>query len=518
MTSESTVAQNDISTVTKDACVSGSNVVLIVAGKPQKKKLMSLPDVALKRDNVPRISLAIGMKFESINTWVSASEVSLMYTMSFMVIDSKNSANAAEILRGLIFTCDARPKRLYRSNSSSEGTWSLGQCNAAYRDVLTWGLLGTKKGLSTGRCEIRFINEFVTKCNEKFKVKRAFETAWGYKQNKELSDTHATLLQLRLSKMTSIEFENEPNPLALKTKATIWDFEHSVELKNMHDEEFNEEAFMKENRRPTLGSRIDAWNAIVCELMASTEVVKVSRAPSPQADLHESDESEVHLDHKQEVPATAMLGDAEYKPNIPCKSITELPVLKKEEAQKTVLDIEGNVPLAFESRTEITNEALPTSWGNRNKIAESDDHTVARAAERWTPTRELSPFLPKLVPSRVICTLPEETPQVKMPVKGKTDGSPCTVPNESEAMALSGILKARTEIFPLKEARRQVAQVSLVQSEPVQDDLISRAATERAMFENDLPDIMIFALPVVAKRPAESAGSNADVPVTTGSG
>ena len=105
-----------------------------------------------------------------------------------------------------------------------------------------------------------------------------------------------------------------------------------------------------------------------------------------------------------------------------------------------------------------------------------------------------------------------------MPVKGKTDGSPCTVPNENEAMALHGILKARTEIFPLREARRQVAQVSLVQSEPVQDDLISRAATESAMFENDLPDIMIFALPVVAKRPAESAGSNADVPVTTGSG
>jgi hypothetical protein len=61
-----------------------------------------------------------------------------------------------------------------------------------------------------------------------------------------------------------------------------------------------------------------------------------------------------------------MLGDAEYKPNIPRKSKTELPVqaktlvgLKNEKTQGADMDIKGNVALAFESRTDITNEALP---------------------------------------------------------------------------------------------------------------------------------------------------------------
>jgi hypothetical protein len=85
-------------------------------------------------------------------------------------------------------------------------------------------------------------------------------------------------------------------------------------------------------------------------------------------------------------------------------------------------------------------------------------------------------------------------------------------------MALDARVKTRTEIFPLSDARRHVVQVSLVQNEPEQDDLINRAAKDLATFENDLPDKMAFELPVVARRPAESDGSNANMLVTTGSG
>ena len=98
------------------------------------------------------------------------------------------------------------------------------------------------------------------------------------------------------------------------------------ELANIHDEKFISEEFTNENFRSTFGSSNDARNAVVCEVVAAIELVRVSWAPSPQADLHESDESDVQLDCTQGVRAREMLGDAEKIPKIPDKIKVELPV------------------------------------------------------------------------------------------------------------------------------------------------------------------------------------------------
>jgi hypothetical protein len=98
------------------------------------------------------------------------------------------------------------------------------------------------------------------------------------------------------------------------------------ESANIQEEEFKSEEFRNENFRSTFGSSNDARNAVVCEVVAAIELVRVSWAPSPQADLHESDESEVQLDCTQGVLAREMLGDAEKAPKIPDKIKVELPV------------------------------------------------------------------------------------------------------------------------------------------------------------------------------------------------
>ena len=98
------------------------------------------------------------------------------------------------------------------------------------------------------------------------------------------------------------------------------------ELANIQDEEFKSEEFRNENFRGTFGSSNDAQNVVVCEVVAAIEVVSVSWAPSPHADLHESDESEVQLDCTQGVLAREILGDAEKTPKIPDKINVELPV------------------------------------------------------------------------------------------------------------------------------------------------------------------------------------------------
>ena len=162
-TSHTTGAQNDISTFATAAYFSGSTVILIAFGIRQNKALASLPEVAFRRENITRIVLAIGTKFESMNTWVSALELSLMYTMSFTIIDSKNCAEAGKVRVGLTLTSELSPKREYRSNCSSEGAGSFGQWNAEYNEVLTWGLLAIKRGLFTGRYEMRWIEELAIK-------------------------------------------------------------------------------------------------------------------------------------------------------------------------------------------------------------------------------------------------------------------------------------------------------------------------------------------------------------------
>ncbi len=98
------------------------------------------------------------------------------------------------------------------------------------------------------------------------------------------------------------------------------------ELVNIQIEEFKSKEFTNENFRSTFGSSNDARNVVVCEVVAAIELVSVSWAPSPQADLHESDESDVQLDCTQGVRAREMLGDAEKTPKNPDKIKAELPV------------------------------------------------------------------------------------------------------------------------------------------------------------------------------------------------
>ena len=85
-------------------------------------------------------------------------------------------------------------------------------------------------------------------------------------------------------------------------------------------------------------------------------------------------------------------------------------------------------------------------------------------------------------------------------------------------MALDATVKASRGAFPLSDARRHVAQVSLVQSEPAQEDLAKRAASEGAALESDFPDMTALVLPVVARGDAASNGSVAVMLVATGSG
>jgi len=85
-------------------------------------------------------------------------------------------------------------------------------------------------------------------------------------------------------------------------------------------------------------------------------------------------------------------------------------------------------------------------------------------------------------------------------------------------MALDATVNASRGVFPLSDAMRHVAHVSLVHSEPTQEDLAKRAANEGAALESNLPDMNATVLPVVAKENSASNESAADMLVTTGSG
>ena len=111
---------------------------------------------------------------------------------------------------------------------------------------------------------------------------------------------------------------------------------------------------------------------------------------------------------------------------------------------------------------------------------------VETADECCTRTRELSPVLPKRVPSKTMLEPPEDALQTRFTME--TVGSVCTASVENKTMALDATVKARREIFPDSDARRHVAQVSLVHNEPEHEDIDTRVASEGATLANDLPN------------------------------
>ena len=91
-------------------------------------------------------------------------------------------------------------------------------------------------------------------------------------------------------------------------------------------------------------------------------------------------------------------------------------------------------------------------------------------------------MIPKLAPSTETILPPEDTRQLEE--KDETMGAPCTAAEFIEEITLKGTVTVSRGTMPLRDDKRQVKLVSLVQNELAQAVDVKRTAGEDATFAN----------------------------------